>query len=144
MERREGYPNLDLKQSGNLLRYQIRKSLVIVCGTFRTIWCYPARSRFYRWFQGKTLPSVDHLYALSRLLGVHMEELLAGPQESPVYREAFGEKRYLFSYLVKPGVVNGLQFRLDYLSNDEFERLFYPLVITEMEMTGGFLWIKDE
>ena len=26
MERREGYPNLDLKQSGNLLRYQIRKS----------------------------------------------------------------------------------------------------------------------
>ena len=26
MERREGYPNLDLKQSGNLLRYRIRKS----------------------------------------------------------------------------------------------------------------------
>ena len=48
---------------------------------------------------GKTLPSVDHLYALSRLLGVHMEELLAGPQENPVYREVFGEKRYLFSYL---------------------------------------------
>ena len=42
---------------------------------------------------------MDHLYALSRLLGVHMEELLAGPQENPVYREVFGEKRYLFSYL---------------------------------------------
>ena len=40
-----------------------------------------------------------NLYALSRLLGVHMEDLLAGPQENPVYREAFGEKRYLFSYL---------------------------------------------
>ncbi|MDE6890839.1 MAG: helix-turn-helix domain-containing protein [Lachnospiraceae bacterium] len=30
----------------------------------------------YRWFKGKILPSVDHLYTLSRLLHVHMEELL--------------------------------------------------------------------
>lgn len=34
-----------------------------------------------------------------------------------------------------------VQFRLDYLSNDEFERLFYPLVITEKEMTGGFFYM---
>ena len=95
MERREGYPNLDLKQSGNLLRYQIRKSGYSVQDNLVLSCPQPV----YRWFQGKTLPSVDHLYALSRLLGVHMEELLAGPQESPLYREAFGEKRYLFSYL---------------------------------------------
>ena len=98
MERREGYPNLDLKQSGNLLRYQIRKSGYSV----RDIQNYLVLScpqPVYWWFQGKTLPSVDHLYALSRLLGVHMEDLLARPQENPVYREAFGEKRYLFSYL---------------------------------------------
>lgn len=30
----------------------------------------------YRWFKGKILPSVEHLCALSRLLNVHMEELL--------------------------------------------------------------------
>lgn len=30
----------------------------------------------YRWFKGKILPSLDHLCALSRLLNVHMEELL--------------------------------------------------------------------
>ena len=30
----------------------------------------------YRWFQGKILPSVENLCAMSRLLGVHMEELL--------------------------------------------------------------------
>ena len=30
----------------------------------------------YRWFKGKTLPSLDHLYALSILLGRHMEELV--------------------------------------------------------------------
>ena len=30
----------------------------------------------YRWFKGKILPSVEHLCALSRLLHVHMEELI--------------------------------------------------------------------
>lgn len=30
----------------------------------------------YRWFKGKVLPSVEHLCAISILLGVHMEELL--------------------------------------------------------------------
>ena len=30
----------------------------------------------YRWFKAKVLPSVEHLCALSRLLNVHMEELL--------------------------------------------------------------------
>ena len=30
----------------------------------------------YRWFKGKILPSIDHLCALSKLLNVHMEELL--------------------------------------------------------------------
>lgn len=30
----------------------------------------------YRWFKGQILPSVTHLYALSRLLNVHMEELV--------------------------------------------------------------------
>ena len=30
----------------------------------------------YRWFNGKILPSIDHLCALSKLLNVHMEELL--------------------------------------------------------------------
>jgi len=30
----------------------------------------------YRWFKGQNLPSVEKLYALSSLLGVHMEELL--------------------------------------------------------------------
>ncbi|MDE6434934.1 MAG: helix-turn-helix domain-containing protein [Lachnospiraceae bacterium] len=30
----------------------------------------------YRWFKGKILPSVDHLFMLSQLFGVHMEDFL--------------------------------------------------------------------
>lgn len=39
----------------------------------------------YRWFKGKVLPSVEHLCALSKLLNVHMEELLVLQGESVIY-----------------------------------------------------------
>ena len=30
----------------------------------------------YRWMKGKILPSVDHLYMMHRIFGVHMEDML--------------------------------------------------------------------
>lgn len=36
----------------------------------------------YRWYKGKILPSVDNLFMLSELLGVHMEELLVKKKRS--------------------------------------------------------------
>lgn len=39
----------------------------------------------YRWFKGKALPSVEHLCALSKLLNVHMEELLVLQGENAIY-----------------------------------------------------------
>ena len=39
----------------------------------------------YRWFKGKVLPSVEHLCALSKLLNVHMEDLLVLQGESVLY-----------------------------------------------------------
>jgi len=48
----------------------------------------------YRWFNGRVLPSVDHLYALARLLGVHMEQMLCPEQEKRVdRREREGQGR---------------------------------------------------
>lgn len=39
----------------------------------------------YRWFKGKVLPSVEHLCALSKLLNVHMEDLLILQGEADIY-----------------------------------------------------------
>ena len=68
MERNDQYPGLDVSQSGKSLRYQIRRAGYNI----REIQDYLHLScpqPVYRWLRGKTLPSVDHLYALSRLLG---------------------------------------------------------------------------
>ncbi len=54
----------------------------------------------YRWLQGKALPTVDHLYILSGLFQIHMEELLVPECEvlKAVIREHRGheerEKRF--------------------------------------------------
>ena len=47
----------------------------------------------YRWFKGQNLPTVEKLYALSILLGVHMEELLVFEQEgNPESEEEWNKK----------------------------------------------------
>ena len=35
----------------------------------------------YRWMRGRTMPSLDNLYMLSSILGVHMEDLLLPKQD---------------------------------------------------------------
>lgn len=41
----------------------------------------------YKWLTGKCLPTVQHLYALSRYLNVTMEDILTGDgQDGPFYR----------------------------------------------------------
>ena len=56
--------NLMLKMAGYDVKY-IQSYLKLSCP-----------QSIYRWFKGKVLPSVEHLHALSKLLNVHMEELL--------------------------------------------------------------------
>lgn len=52
----------------------------------------------YRWFGGRTLPSVDHLFSLSRLLHVHMEELLVAEGDVKFYESLSKEQRRIYVY----------------------------------------------
>ena len=36
----------------------------------------------YRWMNGKALPSIDNLYMMHRILGIHMEEMLVARDEA--------------------------------------------------------------
>lgn len=53
----------------------------------------------YRWFKGKILPSVDHLCALSKLLNVHMEELLVLQGQSAAFGSVEAEAKSRFKRL---------------------------------------------
>lgn len=49
----------------------------------------------YRWFKGSILPSVDHLFYLSRILHCHMEDLLVVQGAGQRGKEWAGRKRML-------------------------------------------------
>jgi len=40
--------------------------------------CLKNPQAIYKWFSGKSIPSLDFLFALSKLFNVHMDELLVG------------------------------------------------------------------
>ena len=68
MERRElpRYPVIDAAATGrNLRRLRLQEYLGLSCP-----------QGVYQWQAGRSLPSVDNLYAVSRLWGVSMNEIL--------------------------------------------------------------------
>lgn len=69
------YPNIDMKRTGMLLKSKIRQAGYSVKDIQEKLFL-SCPQPIYRWFNGTVLPSVNHLYVLSRLLNVHMEELL--------------------------------------------------------------------
>ncbi len=58
----------------------------------------------YAWFSGKTLPSLDNLYRLSRLLRVPMDEMIVDMEEEENCPE--GRERELANRVVLNAVLN--------------------------------------
>lgn len=52
----------------------------------------------YRWYKGQNLPSVDNLYILSSMLGLHMEDFLIQSDEA-LYIVEKRENKYIVKRL---------------------------------------------
>ena len=52
----------------------------------------------YRWQQGKTLPTLDHLYALCRILNVTMEDIIV-----TYGSKSEGDRQHIFKRLQQRG-----------------------------------------
>ena len=69
-------PVVDLEKTGRkILECRLRAGLTVK--DLQKFFMFENPQAIYKWQQGKNLPSVDNLYALSQLLGVRMEDLLA-------------------------------------------------------------------
>lgn len=83
MSQKPTYPNIDMQQTGIKLKNMLESAGY----TPRMIQDYLHLScvqPIYRWYKGLILPSVDHLFMLSELLNVHMEEFLVKKSVVPV------------------------------------------------------------
>lgn len=93
------YPNINMLKTGQRL-----KKLIFEKGfTVKDIQNHLQLScpqPVYRWMRGEILPSVDHLYVLSKVLGVHMEDMLV-PKNLPVatvFETRENGRKYLLAY----------------------------------------------
>ena len=66
---------IDVKRTGRKMK-EICRQKGIAVRTIQDALYIGSFQSVYAWFSGKTMPSLDNMYRLSRLLGVPMEELI--------------------------------------------------------------------
>lgn len=74
------YANIDMKKSGQKMKQMITNAGYDVKAVQHYLHL-SCPQPVYRWFHGKVLPTVDHLFMLSKLLEVHMEEFLVEKED---------------------------------------------------------------
>ena len=91
MSQKPTYPNIDMQRTGRKLKQMIESAGYTprMIQDFLHLSCVQP---IYRWYKGLILPSVDHLFMLSELLNVHMEEFLVKKKVVPVTFDI--EQRY--------------------------------------------------
>lgn len=74
------YPVLDLKAIGERIN-QLRKDNNLRVTDVAEYMGFESTQAVYKWQRGESLPTVDNLYALSRLLHTSVDDILIGEKE---------------------------------------------------------------
>lgn len=74
------YPTLNMKATGERIK-TLRKAKGITVMELCGFMGFREPTAVYKWQRGECLPSVDNLYALSRLLDTTMDEILVSDDE---------------------------------------------------------------
>ncbi len=84
------YPTINKEETGNFLRELLMKKGISIKAVQEYLGLSCVQS-IYHWLDGKTLPSIDNLYALSQLLQVPLDSLIRGNRKE---LENPGEEKY--------------------------------------------------
>ena len=71
------YPMINMKATGILLR-QIMKQKNMTAKDIQRYLNLSCVQSVYRWLSGHSMPSIDHLYALSELFQMPMDDMIVG------------------------------------------------------------------
>jgi transcriptional regulator with XRE-family HTH domain len=74
---RTAYPIIDMKATGERIR-QLRKERGIKVSELTEYMGFNEPQAIYKWQRGESLPTVDNLYALSKILNTKIEDILIG------------------------------------------------------------------
>ena len=95
------FPVIDPVATGNNI-LQLRKKCGLTVKDLQEYFGFTEPQAIYKWQKGKTLPSVDNLYALSVLLKVSMDQIIVPIRSNMIKFEKQQESTccssFLFSY----------------------------------------------
>lgn len=97
------YPGIDMEKTGEKIRCKVKKSDYSVKDIQKYLHL-SCPQPIYRWFKGKVLPTVDHLYALAKLLGIPMEEMLVPTHQAELWMEGYSpdkRRKHLHAYYAR-------------------------------------------
>lgn len=86
------YPVLDAKATGARIR-ELRKARHLKVEEIARFMGFESEQAVYKWQRGDSLPTVDNLYALSRLFETSVDDILRGSREEDERSSSF------FAYL---------------------------------------------
>ena len=72
---------IDRFRTGKLIKSMMEEK-GITAKDIREYFNFSSVQSIYHWLEGKSLPTLDNIYGLSDLLGVPVDELLAGDREA--------------------------------------------------------------
>lgn len=82
------YPVLDMKATGARIR-ELRMSHHLTVEQVATYMGFESEQAVYKWQRGDCLPTVDNLYALSKLFETSIENILIEQQEEAEEASSF-------------------------------------------------------
>lgn len=68
-------PTIDVYATGQNIRSML-KAQGITTMEVKELLCLCSHQAIYKWYRGESLPNIDNLVALSRLLGVKVDDIL--------------------------------------------------------------------
>ena len=74
------YPVIDAKATGARIK-ELRKVCHLKVEDVARFMGFESEQAIYKWQRGDSLPTVDNLYALSRLFGTTVDDILRGSKE---------------------------------------------------------------
>lgn len=85
------YTTIDLLMTGQLIKRLITERGYSVAAIQEELGL-SCPQPIYRWYKGQNIPSLDNLFILSRLLGLHMEDMLIERDDSIWIMQALENK----------------------------------------------------
>lgn len=102
------FPMIDSKKTGEWLRFLCKRRNITVAEIQEKLQI-SSNQAIYAWFNGKTLPSLNNLYAMGDLMGMAMNDMVVdNVHEHPFFRceNPYEKRLFLYNYKIRQRVSN--------------------------------------